>query len=334
MEIKDILPYIDQYITKRFLFGVFRGRVEYNQDPMSTGRLKVRVPFLHGDKDMTPLEKIAWAAPAFPPQSHTVPETGDYVWVMFENGDPLYPVWLGQWYPVHNAPMEYGAAEGSGDEDNKSKRKYPTEERQVSVGSYEKKGHSNPPEIHLAQDLDSPRERIMQRSQKGASMTMSDQDSFEHISMTDRLGQGLKIESIDAKPVEGGRFLETSWEKPRASDVGAGRVSLEMQGPGRARLQMDKVPGEAKTRITKSDIGLEVLETHGRVYIKVPGGIFVVDKKSGGITLVAKTLNLSFNTVQLTCDKMVISGDVELNGDLRVSGKVTGIGKDQPDDVR
>jgi len=334
MEIKDILPYIDQYITKRFLFGIYRGRVEYNNDPLSVGRLKVRVPFLHGDKEMTPLEKIMWASPAFPPKSHTVPETGDYVWVTFENGDPLAPVWIGQWYPIHKAPMEYGTATGKADAENKTERKYPTEARQVSVGTYEKKGHTNPPEVQLAQDLDSARERISQRSQKGASVKMSDQDSFEHMAIEDRLGQGMRIESIDATPIPGDRFLESSWETPRASDAGAGRVSLELQGPGHTRFQTDKFPGEAKTRFTKSDIGLEITEDQGRVFIKVPGAILVIDKGSSSLTLVAKALRLACDDIQLACKKLVVSGDIEVNGDMRVSGKVTGIGKDQPSDVR
>ena len=35
-----------------------------------------------------------------------MPDVGDFVWVAFENGDPVAPVWLGIWYPEGAVPPE------------------------------------------------------------------------------------------------------------------------------------------------------------------------------------------------------------------------------------
>lgn len=99
--------------------GIYRGIVVSNKDPEKRGRIQVRVPAVSGD------QVYDWAWPVEPPDSyadcdhtittsttsshtHTVdldhvkdqvkvriPKVGQGVWVMFEAGDPNYPVWLG-----------------------------------------------------------------------------------------------------------------------------------------------------------------------------------------------------------------------------------------------
>jgi hypothetical protein len=99
-------------------YGLYRGVVVANSD-MSTktprrGRIKVKVPSVYGDILDSDLP---WAEPCSPvfggslysdtlvdPKrkvSHgcvAVPPLGSSVWVMFEQGDPLTPVWLGTWW--------------------------------------------------------------------------------------------------------------------------------------------------------------------------------------------------------------------------------------------
>lgn len=74
-------------------FGVYRGKVINNIDPMELNRLLVDVPTL-------PCSITSFAYPASPfggPQVGMVctPPMGANVWVKFENGDPSYPVWVG-----------------------------------------------------------------------------------------------------------------------------------------------------------------------------------------------------------------------------------------------
>lgn len=70
--------------------GIYRGRVVSNADPKKLRRVKVAVPSVLGD------ETTEWL---WPVDSSAVygqkPPIGQGVWVMFEQGDPNYPLWVG-----------------------------------------------------------------------------------------------------------------------------------------------------------------------------------------------------------------------------------------------
>jgi hypothetical protein len=79
----------DAYGNARF-YGVYRGVVYKSDDPLNLSRLQVKVPQILADQ---PTE---WAWPVEKPGLTTeVPAVGQGVWVMFEGGDPSYPIWLG-----------------------------------------------------------------------------------------------------------------------------------------------------------------------------------------------------------------------------------------------
>lgn len=70
--------------------GIYRGVVVANNDPSGKGRIKLRVPQLLGK---TPTD---WAWPKDTASvSVALPKVGQGVWVMFEGGDPAFPVWVG-----------------------------------------------------------------------------------------------------------------------------------------------------------------------------------------------------------------------------------------------
>ena len=72
--------------------GLYRAICVDSNDPRQMHRLLVQVP------DVTALETSSWATPCQPPgRAVHVPAAGDGVWVMFEAGDPDYPVWMGVW---------------------------------------------------------------------------------------------------------------------------------------------------------------------------------------------------------------------------------------------
>jgi len=97
--------------------GVWPGVVENNTDPNKKGRLQVRVPQVFGSADVA--EKIStsdlpWAWPCFPFTGNmaglaVVPEVGAGVWVMFVQGDPHIPVWIGGWYSSNESLGEHAA---------------------------------------------------------------------------------------------------------------------------------------------------------------------------------------------------------------------------------
>jgi uncharacterized protein involved in type VI secretion and phage assembly len=74
---------------------IYRAQVVDNKDPENVGRVKVIIPALSGTNVQV------WARPisafGYSPTcgSHVVPDVGCYVYVMFENGDVRFPVYMG-----------------------------------------------------------------------------------------------------------------------------------------------------------------------------------------------------------------------------------------------
>jgi uncharacterized protein involved in type VI secretion and phage assembly len=74
--------------------GKYRGKVENNQDSKNLGRIQVSVPAVYGD------DTTSWAMPCVPYAGKnvglfTIPPVGANIWVVFEGGDPDYPIWAG-----------------------------------------------------------------------------------------------------------------------------------------------------------------------------------------------------------------------------------------------
>jgi hypothetical protein len=80
---------IDEYGNRRFP-GIYRGVVVDNCDPLNQGRLRFRVPQVLFDAVATWSPSSNQFNPDIPS-----PEIGTNIWVMFEGGDPSYPVWVG-----------------------------------------------------------------------------------------------------------------------------------------------------------------------------------------------------------------------------------------------
>ncbi len=80
-------------------YGIYRGTVVNNIDPMQLGRITVIVPDVGG---ITP---STWAMPCVPIAgkqmgTYMVPQIGAGVWLQFEGGDPDHPVWTGGWWGI------------------------------------------------------------------------------------------------------------------------------------------------------------------------------------------------------------------------------------------
>jgi len=66
--------------------GIYRGIVKDTNDPKNAGRVRLQVPQIFGE------EITGWAWPIL---AGYTPEPGKPCWVMFEGGDPNFPLWLG-----------------------------------------------------------------------------------------------------------------------------------------------------------------------------------------------------------------------------------------------
>lgn len=81
------------------LYGLYRGTVVTTLDPLGLGRLQVNVPSAMGASD------LSWARPCMPYSGwFMLPPTGTLVWVMFEEGNPADPVWMGIFWDDLNRP--------------------------------------------------------------------------------------------------------------------------------------------------------------------------------------------------------------------------------------
>jgi hypothetical protein len=69
--------------------GVYRAVVVESDDPAKLRRLQLRVPTVYGNA-VTP-----WVSACVAPGSRRQPKVGDGVWVLFKEGDPQRPVWIG-----------------------------------------------------------------------------------------------------------------------------------------------------------------------------------------------------------------------------------------------
>ena len=71
-------------------YGIYRGVVYSNKDPLGQGRLRLKVPQLFAD------QITGWAWSMLPASADfELPAVGQGVWVMFEGGNIAYPVWVG-----------------------------------------------------------------------------------------------------------------------------------------------------------------------------------------------------------------------------------------------
>jgi len=78
-------------------YGVYRGTVVNNIDPLQIGRIQATVP------DVSGLTPTTWAMPCVPMAgkqmgAFVVPQIGAGVFLQFEAGDPDRPVWVGGWW--------------------------------------------------------------------------------------------------------------------------------------------------------------------------------------------------------------------------------------------
>jgi hypothetical protein len=116
---EDIYGANDNYGTRRRLNGLFKGIVVSVADHQQLGRVKVRIPQLHGENLINP-QDLPWAQACLPPGGGrdygavVVPPINSNVWVMFEQGDPQKPVWVGSWTANRAAKKKIGGPIASG----------------------------------------------------------------------------------------------------------------------------------------------------------------------------------------------------------------------------
>lgn len=96
MSYNDYASYSLDPLSRPRFYGVYRASVLSNSDFENKKRLKVIVPQITGSDSMDLVPPCVSSGSL---SNIRVPEIGESIWVIFESGDPEYPLWItDSWY--------------------------------------------------------------------------------------------------------------------------------------------------------------------------------------------------------------------------------------------
>lgn len=177
-ELNDLLNNLQSFNCNAF----YRAYVVDNNDLDKLGRVKVRIPVLHGfnknNPNFTEASALPWATPAIfhsggnDSGSFIVPNIGDTVFVTFEAESTNFPIYFG------GIPSKIGNKEksiSSADINNNEAYKYNDND--------------------LIKEITNGTERVLYKSLKGATIIIDDFDGKEYIKIIDQAGQVISMEN-------------------------------------------------------------------------------------------------------------------------------------------
>ncbi len=174
------------------MHGIHKARVEYNKDPKTIGRVRVRIPYLHGvdgQEYFIKSDELPWAYPSISGfsgddmGSFLIPPVGTYVWVLFQydeenNPDPDSLVYI-------------GGSCGGRPSSPKKMNSFNDEESDMSMGIWYTQGNrvENPVDVFDGKSTLYPENGVLFKSPKGHTIVYNDTDGNEGFTILDRLGQ-------------------------------------------------------------------------------------------------------------------------------------------------
>lgn len=300
---------LSQYDENRLL-GVYRAIVEDTQDPMKLARVRIRIPMIHGvsgSDNYLSTKDLPWATPITPTGagydhgSCLVPEVGDLVFVMFEDNDRNYPLYLGGCYGKGGSAKQYGSENDSST--------YAGGTWTMPNGLSEM-----PNEVYNASG--SPTGKVIYKSPKGATIVIEEADGKESIRILDVLGQSIRLAGSltqAANKNNGGRRMNAD------SYSGTGGRSDRLSSDSYSEIAITDAKGQ-QIRMLGSDIGSSITIRSGengsgaRIDLDHDGA--KVEYEGNQIHLLEETaiIEVGGNNIQLHTD-----GSVEIEG----TGKIT-----------
>lgn len=202
---------------KRY-YGAYRATCMDVKDPNKQGRIKVRVPIVTGKGTHQ-----TWAWPMMPmggkaKGSFWVPDEGDPVYVMFENGDARYPMYFSGYWPNPGdnnfAPEDAYESDG----ETPSKRIFRTKAghelsfednaENLSVKMIWKDG-TDPDNEKFSFFAITPDGSIQMANHKGCMVDMRAKDGEELIMVVDATGNSLTMDKDGIKAIDAtGNIIE------------------------------------------------------------------------------------------------------------------------------
>ena len=248
------------------LNGVYRARVEFNQDPNEQGRARIRVPELHGLKtngvktDSLPWASLMGSSAGYGYGQFMVPEVGEYVMVSFENGDPYKPIIMGSVYGAgSNNPKEYGT-----DEEDDEKWNSIPKDREVAKEN-----------LRIV-----PSMKTLYKSPTGAIIAVDEKKGAENILIGDGLGQHIKISTN----------MSTEKRKGPAAERDSEGTGIEIKDFGGQKLTFTATKEACKISmkgtdgyellIDPKDDGFHIKAKHAEIHIDKEGNMKLKAEKS------------------------------------------------------
>ena len=281
------------------LYGIYRGVVVDNEDPLKIGRVKVRVFSLHGVYDISD-EDLPWANYCSPfgsanSGSFIIPEVNNTVFVAFEGGDQQYPLYLGTSY-------------STGKEDyylvgNTSGRK-----RNIRARTLEK------PVEALNNDL-----KVLYKSSKGSIIVFEDTDGNECVRIQDAMGQclGLKspIKEDDSKDNEHLNLGMCNINTTEKQDTGIEKLKSSafviLEGIGKAFIKiLTKITGKTYIMLNNYNTYLR-MDQDAFQFQALEQGISFKDEV---VMVSGKDMEVSGGKITITSPRVDIRGEVTING--------------------
>ena len=198
--------------------GFYRARVELTRDPKKMGRVKIRIPHLHGflpeeggdEGKYFHTSELPWALPGdfscagYDYGQHMVPHVGTFVWVAFEAGDPDKPIYFGGIpYRESDQDKKYGHIDDAPNKINADHPDFMGETYYAgSEGSCPKDVYElDEEERETTEDIT---RQVVYKSVKGHAIVADDTDEKENFTFIDRVGQMLKFVSPFTKDANKG----------------------------------------------------------------------------------------------------------------------------------
>lgn len=285
-----------------------RARVESVIDPLKLGRIKIRVPGLHGDSAFTPTEALPWASyvdalgGGFDNGSFALPEVGSTVLAEKEENSSVW--------------FYYGVVRGTGT---------------VSARGQETKWLTDPDKPEVPHDTEGDyKKSVIYKSIKGATIRIDDSEGNETLDILGHNGTTIRIitplgKYEGHKSSRNGQSIDTTIGTGESCVVvkdGSGNIMrmmsggvMEFVGNGtiKSGINLNSTSGNLSAFVqaegSRSELSLtsnQIVATNGKSSIKMLDGIIEMD----GDSLIARFDNIALN-----------AGDFDLNSS---SGNLTG----------
>ena len=310
----------EKLTNKTNLNAMYVGIVEDTNDPRGLGRIKVRIPALHGTNGnqsyYMPTKQIPWASPALlnggtnDMGQYIIPVKGSQVMVTFELNSFNKPVYMGTVPSNTSGRTKYyndndAIYSGSSVDINTNDRI-----RDLSVSSSTAVGAKPKTD----REKMTTGKTVLYKSLKGATVMIDDADGAENIVFMDASGQRLQLgnNSGSALPRRGSRTKPSSGASTYMSltngqgdevTITKGSINIKTKG----KEEIDLSDGEITITNSEGDTfslkeGEVNIETSNGESISLNDGKVIIGNNDGTISLDGQKASISNGTGSITLD--------------------------------